>query len=98
MMQVIFFILCKNLVFFLAVKVLLFNNYKQFSSDIHLAQVHQALRDAHEEQMKRIFCVISRQLSQHRRQPCVVGARADETEGEDCIESNVGVVIVAVFI
>lgn len=60
--------------------------------------MHQTLRDAHEEQVGRILCVVGRQLPQHRRQPCIVGTGAYQAEGEDRVESDVRVVIVAVFV
>jgi hypothetical protein len=43
-----------------------------------LAQVHQTLRDAHQEEQRRLLVVVAAQAAQQPRQPRVVRARADQ--------------------
>ena len=49
-----------------------------------LAQVHQALSHAHEQQQRGVLVVVAAQLPQHARQACIVGARSCDACMQKC--------------
>ena len=62
-----------------------------------LAHVHESLRDAYHEQAVRLLVIVARELPEHLREPCVVRARTDQTHGEDRVQCDGEVVVVAIL-
>mmetsp|Transcript_8044 Transcript_8044/g.26725 ORF Transcript_8044/g.26725 Transcript_8044/m.26725 type:complete len:218 (-) Transcript_8044:37-690(-) len=60
-----------------------------------LSEVHETLRNAHEEQQRRVLVVVARQLTKLRSEASVVGAGADDTESEGGRLRDVLVAVVA---
>ena len=70
---------------------------ERVDGDGALAHVHETLRHSNHEQAVWLLVVVTRELAEHLRQTCVVGAGADETHCEDGVERNGEVVVVGVF-
>lgn len=59
--------------------------------------MHQPLSDPDHEQRVGFFLVVTRELSEHLRETGVVRSSADEAHGEDGVDGDGEVVVVAVF-
>lgn len=70
---------------------------ERIDPDRSLAHMHQPLRNSHNEQAIWFLVVVSGQLPEHLRETSIIGTCADETHGEDGVESDLEVIVVGVF-